>query len=70
MQNGQERYPVKIGIITLPRRMTLIQAQRYGERRMPRDLKSAGFEAIAGLSDPEIHGGTWIRVNYRKRIGR
>lgn len=59
---------MKIGIITLTRRMTLDQAQRYGERRMPADLKRAGFEAVAGLSDPEIHGGCWIRINFRKRV--
>lgn len=61
-----EKYIVKDGLITLEKRMTLKQAQRYAERTMPHDLKKAGFIAFVGLSDPTINGGTWIRVNYGK----
>lgn len=63
------RYPVKVGVNeTLPRQMTREQAMRYGQRHMPRDLKRAGFDTVVCLSDPEIHGGTWLRINYGKHV--
>ncbi len=59
-------YPVKVGILTLDKQMTRAQAQRYGERHMPKDLKKAGFNVVVGLSDAEMHGGVWLRISYGK----
>jgi hypothetical protein len=61
------RLPVKVGLSTLDKPMTREQAQRYGERHMPTDLRRAGFECIVAKSDAEIHGGVWYRINYGKR---
>ena len=62
-----ECLPVKVGCCdTLPLRMTRAQAQQWGERNMPSDLKRAGFKCVVFRSDPEIHGGNWFRVNYGK----
>lgn len=63
-----KRYPVKTGLTTLDRRMTREQAMRYGQRHMPQDLKRAGFDTVVCLTDPEIHGGTWLRINYGKHV--
>lgn len=62
------KYPVKVGLSTLDREMTQAQAQRWADSHMPRDLKRVGFDALVSLSDPEIHGGAWLRVNYAKRV--
>ncbi len=59
-----EKLTVKVGLSTLDRKMTRAQAQRYGERNMPRDLKRAGFKTVVCRTDPEIHGGVWLRINY------
>ena len=64
-----ERREVRIGIGKLDQPMTLAQAKRYGDRNMPRDLKAAGFKTFVGVSDPEIHGGLWFRVDYGKTVG-
>jgi hypothetical protein len=64
-----ETLPVKIGLSTLPRRMTREQAYGYGVRNMPRDLKAAGFETFVCRSDAEMHGGVWFRINYGKLVG-
>ena len=61
----QEKRPVKIGSGTL-RPMTQAQAQLYGLRTMPSDLKTAGFECIIFVSDPEINGSIFYRINYCK----
>ena len=62
-----EQLPVKVGCNdTLPFPMTREQAQRYGERNMPADLKRAGFKCVVFRSDAEIHGGNWLRINYGK----
>ena len=58
------KLPVKVGLSTLNRKMTKDQAKRYGDRHMPKDLKRVGFETVIFESDPEIHGGSWFRVNY------
>lgn len=63
-------YPVKVGLTTLDAKMTREQAMSYGKRYMPADLKRAGFETIVCLSDPEIHGGTWLRINYAMNCER
>jgi hypothetical protein len=60
------RLPVKCGLTTLPRPMTRDQAQKWGERNMPADLRRAGFVCVVAKTDPELHGGEWFRVNYGK----
>lgn len=67
MQHAEKR-EVRIGIGKLDTPMTIAQARRYGDANMPRDLKAAGFETAIGVSDPEIHGGIWFRINYIKSV--
>ena len=57
-------FPVKVGCITLARPMTRTQAKRYGDKNMPADLRRAGFHTVVFESDPVIHGGHWLRINY------
>lgn len=64
VKSTEEKLPVKVGILTLDKPMTLTQAKRWGDRHMPADLKRAGFETFVGRSDPEMHGGIWYRVSY------
>lgn len=59
-------FPVKVGALTLDSLMTVSQARRWGERNMPKDLRAAGFKVSVSRTDPLIHGGTWLRVNYGK----
>lgn len=61
-----EKLTVKIGLGQLDRPMTRAQAQRYGERHMPHDLKRAGFHCVVARTTPELHGGVWFRINYGK----
>ena len=61
-----EKLLVKVGLHTLDRHMTREQAQRYGERHMPADLRRAGFNTVVARSDIELHGGEWFRINYGK----
>lgn len=61
-----EKRIVKVGLHTIDRPMTRKQAQRYGERNMPADLRRAGFQCVVFASDREMHGGEWFRVNYGK----
>lgn len=63
-----EKLPVKVGLTTLDKPMTRKQAERYGKRTMPADLKRAGFECIVARSDAKMHGGTWFRINYGKKV--
>ena len=63
-RNPQEKLIVKVGIGQLDQPMTRAQAQRFGEKTMPRDLKAAGFKCVVSRSDPELHGGNWFRINY------
>jgi len=44
--------------------MTREQAQRWGDRHIPRDLKRAGFRAYVFEADPEIHGARYLRITY------
>ena len=60
---------VKMGGSTLTTPMTTKQAQRYGDRNMPADLRRAGFKTVVFRSDAEIHGGVWLRINYGARCG-
>jgi len=46
--------------------MSFAAAKRLAERRMPRDLRRAGFRAGVFVSDAEINGGLWYRVSYGK----
>jgi hypothetical protein len=67
MVPDSERRPVRAGSQgELPQPMTRAQAQRWGERNMPRDLRAAGFVCSVFASDAQIHGGLWFRVNYSK----
>jgi len=63
-----EKREVRVGIHKLDRPMTLPQAKKYGEQSIPRDLYAAGFQTKVFVSDPEINGGTFFRVNYGKAI--
>lgn len=58
--------PIKVGLGTLSRRMTVKQARRWGNRNMPKRLKDVGFQTCVFVSDPEIHGSHFIRVSYGK----
>lgn len=60
----QEKRPIKVGIGQLDKPMTREQALRWGERNMPVDLKRAGFVCSVFVTDEEVHGGRWYRVNY------
>lgn len=64
--NAREPLPVKVGAGTLELPMTPAQAQRWGERNMPSGLRAAGFKVHVSRTDPQMHGGTWLRVNYGK----
>lgn len=64
----QSARPVRVGLSTLPNPMTYAQAKRYGEKNMPADLKKAGFTVDVFVSDQEINGATFYRVNYGKTI--
>jgi len=46
--------------------MTIAQAKRYGDKNMPQDLRRAGFGTTIFVSDPEINGAVFFRVNYGK----
>ena len=48
--------------------MTMAQALKLADRKMPKALKAAGFKSEVFASDAEIHGGLWFRVNYGKRV--
>ncbi|MFK4131949.1 hypothetical protein ACI2KR_06595 [Pseudomonas luteola] len=63
-----QKLPVKLGLGQLNKPMTRAQAQRYGDRNIPRDLKAAGFTCSVFTSDPEIHGGLWYRISYGKVV--
>lgn len=60
----EQKLPVKVGLSTLPKKMTKAQAERYGNRHMPKDLKRVGFQTVVFESDVEMHGGKWYRINY------
>ena len=65
---ADEKLPVKVGLSTLPHPMTRQQALRWGDRHMPADLKRAGFQTVIARSDLELHGGSWFRVSYGKKV--
>jgi hypothetical protein len=48
--------------------MTREQAQCWGDRHIPKDLKRAGFRAYVFESDPEIHGAMYLRVTFGKDV--
>ena len=66
MTDCAEKLIVKVGIGVLDKPMTRAQAQRYGEKNMPNDLRKAGFKASVSRSCAEIHGGNWFRISYGK----
>lgn len=68
--SAQEKREVRVGSgrEALPLPMTFAQAKRYGDRNMPADLKQVGFETDIFVSDLEINGGTFFRINYGKTI--
>ena len=57
---------VKVGAGALETPMTAAQARRWGERNMSSGLRAAGFHVHVSRTDPQIHGGTWFRINYGK----
>ena len=64
MQN--QTYVVKGGCNEVIGLMTKAQALRHGNKNMPSDLKRAGFQTVIFQSDVEIHGASYIRINYGK----
>lgn len=64
----EKKLDVKFGLGTLDKKMTKTQAMRWGERNIPGDLKKAGFTCSVFESDPDIHGGHWLRINYGKVV--
>jgi hypothetical protein len=66
MIDASESLPVKMGLSTLPRRMTRKQAMRYALAHIPRDLQRAGFVASIFRSSLDIHDGEFFRINYSK----
>lgn len=40
------------------------QAQRWGDRHIPADLKRAGFRAYVFRSDRDIHGADYFRITF------
>ena len=63
-----EKREVRFGIGKLDQTMTKVQAKRWGDCNMPRDLKVVGVQTYVGASDPDLHGGVWYRVDYGKMI--
>jgi len=63
---ARQKLPVKVGLSTLEKPMTLAQAKRYGNNAMPNDLKRAGFKCSVFQSDPQLHGSLFYRINYSK----
>jgi len=57
---------VKLGQQTLDKKMTRAQAQRYGERHMPPELRRAGFKCVVAQTRQDIHDWTGLRINYGK----
>ena len=66
MTDCAEKLLVKIGIDVLDKPMTRTQAQRYGEKNIPKDLRRDGFKTAVSRSCAEIHGGNWFRISYGK----
>lgn len=66
MITSTEKREVRIGIGKLDQPMTVAQAKRYGDSNMPTDLKRVGFKTDIFVSDPEINGGVFFRINYGK----
>jgi hypothetical protein len=65
------KYPVHSGLTTLDKPMTRAQAERYGKRRIPSDLKAAGFECVVSYVDNAYWQGIenatpYFRINYGK----
>lgn len=52
---------------TTLRPMTREQAERYGNRRMPAELKRAGFTCVVFRATQEINGWDGYRINYAKK---
>jgi hypothetical protein len=46
--------------------MTKEQAERYGDRKMPKDLERTGFKTHVFSSDLELHGDLYYRITYGK----
>lgn len=65
---NSEKREVRVGLSKLDQPMTQAQAMRYGERNIPRDLKAAGFRTEVFISDHEINGATFFRINYGKTV--
>lgn len=57
---------VKIGLTTLPRPMTYAQALKFGNRHMPEHLKRTNFKTVIFVSDKDINGSLFYRINFAK----
>lgn len=48
--------------------LTEAGARRLGDRRMPKDLKAAGFRTEVYRAIDEVNGWNGYRVSYGKRV--
>ena len=61
------KHIVKMGAGTLDKRLTTVQAVRYGIRAMPNELKKVGFEVVIYRATHDINGWNGLRINYGKK---
>ena len=67
VNSSNEKRLVMIGATRLHVPLTYAQAQRYGDQHMPPQMRRAGFNTLVFVSDAEINGGTFYRINYGKK---
>ena len=65
--SSTEKRPVMVGSTRLHVPLTYAQAKRYGDQNMPPQMRRAGFDTVVFVSDAEINGGTFYRINYGKK---
>ena len=61
------KHTVKVGLDTLPQKLTETQAIRYGIRNMPGDLKKAGFTVLLFKAEHDTNGWVGLRIGYCKK---
>jgi len=64
-----EKRVVRLGVSVLDKPMSKKQAERYGWKNIPRDMKAAGFVPVIFESDEEINGSSFYRINYAYSYG-
>ncbi len=74
MEAATQSHPVKWGTDYVrdedgrPIKMTKAQAERYGRKHMDQGLAKVGFTAEVSLTNHEMHGGEWFRINVVKTL--